>query len=828
MGRARLAAGAFELKANSAETRRAARTSLRRRDGIALAIFLALTVVMTNPLVLHIADAVQDKQDGLLNVWIIAWVGHALITAPLNLFNANIFYPYQNTLAFSETMLPQGLFALPFNLAFDNTVLSYNLVLLASFFFAAYAMYLFVYDLTRHRGAAIVAGVIFSFNPLNLHDLAQIQLLSLGWLPLAMLFLRRMLHDRNLVRSWRLELRDSILFAVFFSLQSLSSFYYAFLAGFAVVLYVLWFLVTHHASRFTFYATRLTRLTVSAIIIAIAVVPFFLPYLRVQRDLGFQRKIEESEPFSASLALYAQVSPQNVLYGSLLAPRPPIIVGGYPLANLFPGIIAVVLGIIGIAATKSRDRWFYLLLLAFAFLLSLGPRLFLTPPTGTGITLPYRWLYDAFPLMRALRAPVRFDALVMFTLAALAGLGVAKLAIGNWQLAIGIALIALEYLAIPAASIAPVPAGDAIPRYVRWLAQQPPGVTLELPMIANDPTQPLDLTAQYLTTYHWQSTPDGYSGFVPPLRGEIAYEMQSFPNERAISLLQALGVQFVVLHGDQIADWNRVRAAISRVTDLQLAQQFGGDYVYRVAPRAQDASALSARLYLPQPAAPNQNYWAYLIVQNRAPRSFAIEPTDMPQIDARWSDGTAQRVAASMPLVTTSVSVVPVRLNAPPRAGTYRLALNVASRAIGAWNLSGDVVVQDGEPAHQVVLPARVGLSAPLKSAYAPGDVVEINLTWLPLNKIDAYYSTSVRIVDARGNKIVAVDRQPATPTLLWTPGALVPDRFTLPLPRDLAPGEYSIQVLMYQADQGVGALLLDEQDAPRDVTTLGAFTVQP
>ena len=162
MGWARLAQGIIELSKNLVGAKHA---SPLRRDAPALALFFALTLVMTNPLVLHLANAVEDKQDGLLNVWIIAWVGHALVTDPFNLFNANIFYLYPNTLAFSETLLPQGLFALPFNLAFDNTILGYNLVLLASFFLAAYAMYLFVFDLTRARGAGIVAGIIFAFNP---------------------------------------------------------------------------------------------------------------------------------------------------------------------------------------------------------------------------------------------------------------------------------------------------------------------------------------------------------------------------------------------------------------------------------------------------------------------------------------------------------------------------------------------------------------------------------------------------------------------------------------------------------------------------------------
>jgi hypothetical protein len=835
MGRARLASGIAELSepANRAKDRnlvenrgacdlrmvRSANASPLPRDLPALAIFLALTLVMTNPLPLHLASAVEDKQDALLNTWIIAWVGHALITHPLDLFNANIFYPYPNALAFSETMLPQGLFALPLNLAFDNTVLGYNLVLLASFFLAAYAMYLFVLAATRSRGAAIVAGTIFAFNPYNLGNLAQIQLLSFGWLPLAMLFLRRMLTkgERRGTKGNSfppLATRASLLFAIFFSLQALSSFYYAFFAGFAVALYAIWAFIVHRPRL-----SALVHALISFAIITMVVVPFFLPYLQVQRDLGFQRRIEESEPFSASLKLYTEVSPQNVLYGGLLAPRPPIINGCYPLDNLFPGIIPIALAIIGIAATKNRERWFFVLLFAFAFLLSLGPRLFIAPNIGTDIPLPYRGLYDVFPLLHALRAPVRFDALVMFALAVLAGLGIGSLSSFRLSSFVALVLIALEYLALPAANTTPVPTGNAIPPYVRWLAQQPPGVVIELPMIA--PACPLDLTTQYLSTYHWQATPDGYSGFVPPLRGEIAYEMQFFPNERSISLLQALGVEYVIVHSNQFKTQD-IRAA-----DLQLAQQFGADWIYRLEPRVQDARALTTRLYLPQPAAPNQSYFAYIVVENHAPRSFAILPTDMPRVDARWSDGTSQRVTAAMPLVTSSLSVVQVRLTAPLRAGDYHLELRVAGNAIGEWNLTGDVAVKNEEPAHQVVLPAQVFLKSPLQSTYAPGDTLNADLVWLAQNKINAYYSASVRVVDARGNKVANDDRQPGVPTLLWTPGSSVPDRFALALPRDLAPGEYTLQVLMYQADQGIDARLLDAQFVPRPAITLGAFTVK-
>jgi len=811
------------------------------RDVFVLVLFFALMCVMTNPLVLHIANAVEDKQDALLNTWIIAWVGHALLTDPLNLFNANIFYPYPNTLAYSETLLPQGLFALPFNLAFDNTILGYNLVLLASFLLAAYAMYLFIFDLTHSRSAAIVAGTIFAFNPYNLGNLAQVQLLSFGWMPLALMWLRRLLKydgrrmtddGRYVVGIWDLRFENCFLFAIFFSLQALSSFYYAFLAGFTVALYAIWFFITHHASHITFYVSRLTRLAFSTALVALFVVPFFIPYLQVQREMGFERKVIESEPFSASLKLFIQVSPQNVLYGNLLAPRPPIMHGGYPLDNLFPGIVAVAFAIVGIAASKHRERWFYFFLLTFAFLLSLGPRLYLSPTTSTDLTLPYRWLYDLFPLMRALRAPVRFDALVMFALAVLAGLGTARLATTDRRpltatqrflptayclLLTG--LIALEYFAFPAAHITPVPVWNEIPEYVRWLRTQPPGVILELPMLASDPSQPLDLTTQYLSTYHWHTTPDGYSGFNPPRRGEIAYEMQAFPNERAFSLIQALEVKYLVLHNTEIEN---------PYGDVEFIARFNHTSIYAVATRQVEKERIGARLYLPPFTAPRANCTVFLILKNTSPRSFAIKPTARVSVQARWDEATIQQTTATLPLVTSHVTVVPVRLTAPAEVGMHHLNLGVDIPGIATWSfLTGEIEVRNEEPVQSLVLPLGVRAETPFKSEYVAGEHLAIGLRWIPFNKIDAYYSASVRVVDARGNKIAQHDREPAGQTFLWKPTVTVPDYFELTLPSDLAPGEYSIQVKMYQADQGIDALLLDENFIPRETIELAQFTVK-
>ncbi|NIV40401.1 MAG: hypothetical protein GWN58_66675, partial [Anaerolineae bacterium] len=97
----------------------------------------------------------------------------------------------------------------------------------------------------------------------------------------------------------------------------------------------------------------------------------------------------------------------------------------------------------------------------------------------------------------------------------------------------------------------------------RWLADQGAEPVLELPM-AFTPGGP-QLDYQYLSTYHWRTTPDGYSGFVPPKHGQIVYEMDRFPSERAVSLLQALGVRHLVIHTERFphSRWQEMEDALS-------------------------------------------------------------------------------------------------------------------------------------------------------------------------------------------------------------------------------------------------------------------------
>lgn len=817
-----------------------------KRHWAAAAIFVVLTVVLTNPLTFHLWNAVEDKQDALLNTWIMAWVGHAAVTDPLNLYNANIFYPHANTLAFSEALVPQGILALPLTFATDNPVLGYNLVLLGMFWLNAFSMYLLMLDWTQSRTAGWAAGTIYAFNPFNLGNLAQIQLVSLGWLPLALLFLRRLLDEKNSDQDHGRPWRDGVLFSFFLILQSLSSVYFALLAAFLVALYFALWLWANSAlprlrgfknpnSNFAHNTVNLLRrvpgFVLSLVVVAAALTPFLIPYLSVQHDLGFRRTAEDSEPFSANIRQFSEVSPQNLVYGRFLSPNPVNYVGGYPLDNLFPGIVALLLAAWALAVARHPAKGFLLVLLISAFLLSLGPRLYLTADEPTGLGLPYRLLYDWFPPLQALRAPVRFEALIMFSLAALGGLGATVMFAGARRLIpIGIVVLtAIEYLALPAANTVAVPVDSGVPPVYRWLAKQPTGVALQLPMIGPDPQDPrhADLSNQYFTSYHWHPTPDGFSGFFAPRLGEISDEMSSFPSSRAISLMQALDVRYLIVSRDLAAFISpNVRDGGGRTAGLDRLEDFGDVLAFRVEPPFFTTEQIQSRIYLPQPAKAASPYTAYLILQNTQGWPFSVKPTDRLELQAKWAVGAFTTVSTQLPLVTEYASVVPITLNAPAAVGGTSLKLTASGGVLGPVSLNGDVQVTE-EGAGEVVAPLKVGLSQPLEGEYSQGATVPVRVTWQPLGRINAYYSVSVRAEDEQGKVIATIDREPQGHTFQWKPGSLVEDQFDLRLPGNAKPGQYKIVLLMYGDKGDTSVLLLDENYSPQETTVLGSFQVK-
>src|ERR1051326_3212134 len=104
------------------------------REATAVALFLlGVTTIVTWPQARQMSRGVSDLGDPLLNSWTLAWVAHALPAHPLQLFDANIFHPEHDTLAYSESLIVPALLVAPVLWLRGDPILAHNLVLFGGY-----------------------------------------------------------------------------------------------------------------------------------------------------------------------------------------------------------------------------------------------------------------------------------------------------------------------------------------------------------------------------------------------------------------------------------------------------------------------------------------------------------------------------------------------------------------------------------------------------------------------------------------------------------------------------------------------------------------------
>ena len=486
-------------------------------------LFTVLTAVMTYPQVWHIRDAVHDPGDPLLNMWALSWVAHQLPVAPARLFDANIFAPERWTLAYSETLLAPAVVATPLLWTGLSRIVVYNLVFLSGFILSGAGTALLVRDLTRNIGASIVAGVIFAYLPFRFDHYPQLQLQQAEWIPVALWAFHRVMASGRL--------RDGLWLGAFVVGQFLSCMYYGiFLASYLVVVGGALMLSSVSVAR-----TRL-RVLAAGVLLAVALfAPVGRAYLGAREAVG-ERGADEMVARSATWRHYLAAPAANKLYGWSAARF------GAPERNLFPGLMAVTLAAVALWPPWSTGRALYALGLGFAFNLTLGFRAPL-----------YRFLYEHVAPFRALRIPALAVILVGFSLAVLAGFGIARI---SARIKAPGARAALALVC----SVAALVEGCSTPVHLTTIPEAPPAIyadllrdiggspaatIIEVPMILGG-----DQMYMYYSTFHWQRLLNGYSGFFPPSYVRLVAAMRGFPDASSLQALRVRGARYAVIHGE--------------------------------------------------------------------------------------------------------------------------------------------------------------------------------------------------------------------------------------------------------------------------------------
>ena len=515
---------------------------------LTLVLFVALTAVMTYPQVLRMTDGVHDPGDPLMVTWVLAWVAHQLPIAPAHIFDANIFYPERNTLAYSETLLVPGLVAAPLYWLGVGPILIYNLVFLSGFALSGVGVALLVRRLTGNNGAAILAGIVFAFPPYRIDHYAHLQLQQTQFIPLA-LWAFHVLLDTG-------RLRDGVLLGVFTACQMLSCMYY----GMFLIPYMAVVCGTMLIAKRAMPRERLVALVVAGAIVAVAMIPVGRAYLAARKVVGERGRAEVAQN-SATWRNYLAPPEVNAVYGKVFARFMD------PERRLFPGFVAMALAIVALWPPLSATRVSYALGLILAFDVSLG---------FNGVI--YRGLYDYFLPFKALRIPARMGLMVGFSLAVLAGYGAARIVerlrsvkMRRAVLTVLGVLMLVEYASTPLELwAAPRYPPESYADLVRDAGDGPTSVIFEFPTGAMEDPEYL-----YYSTFHWQYLVNGYSGFFPPSYRKVVNAVQGFPDETSMNVIKSHGVRYLVIHGEWLygARYDMLIPELDRRPDLKLVSR---------------------------------------------------------------------------------------------------------------------------------------------------------------------------------------------------------------------------------------------------------------
>ena len=250
--------------------------------------FLALAIVWTWPLALRPGTTMAAPfGDPLLNAWILGWDADRLRHGLSGLWTAPPFYPYPDTLAYSEHLLGIAVPLAPIYWLTGNAVLLYNVALIGSFALAGIGMYLLARDLTGRRDAAVLAALAFMWCPNRAPHVTHLQVLMNGWMPIALWALHRYFATGS-----RRALAG---FAAAFVVQGLSNGYFLFFLAVPVAIVAIVELVRHRDRL----ATHAIHLAAAAIVIGLAIAPVAATYLRVKHEQGLSRTRGDAVQFGA-------------------------------------------------------------------------------------------------------------------------------------------------------------------------------------------------------------------------------------------------------------------------------------------------------------------------------------------------------------------------------------------------------------------------------------------------------------------------------------------------------------------------------------------------
>ncbi len=553
-----------------------------------------------------------------------ATVWRNLFTQPGALLQGTAFFPYDNSVAFSEHLFVPALIAGPVAAATGSWTFAYNASVLTALALSGFFMFLLARELGASGLGAFLGGGLYAFNTWNINEAVRLQILSNEFFPLVLLTCLQFARQPSWLRA--LAVGGAAL------LQALSCMYWA--------LYLPFLLVPVLLALLGRRARDLLRVALTLIAAAVLVIAFAWPYVSNGREFGHER----TEPESAPLDRYLQVLPQNLMYGAVLE-------HGLPNQNAahFQGFLALILCVPGafvLWRRSSRLAAALLFLSLFSFVASLGPEIWMGGRRlGPGL---YGLFFEYLPVFRQIRYPERFAIFVNLTVAIMAALGLGSVISRSTRLAWMVACVALvEHLSVPQFLDEMPPVQPSRDVYTAVRALPDGAVVAEVPSTRHRMERG-DAIFMFHSIEHGKRTVEGYTGYFPPLYNLAKWHLYNFPSERSLKFLSDFGVTAVIDRTNQPLPAEV--AVLASFKDARLLRLPPGDSVsfmaesFRLRPEMEEIERVLWDIRLPERDAKT------MVLRDGDPRTA-------------WSTVEGQ----------TRAVFVRVRFSAPERLGRIRL-----------------------------------------------------------------------------------------------------------------------------------------------------------
>ena len=411
-------------------------------------IYALLTILMTWPLAAKLGTHIPGSEgDAWVHQWTFRYVRDMLQNGGDLFYTELMYYPQGvSMLTHNFAWLHIGLW-LPLQ-AIVGEATAYTLIFMGGFAFTGFTTFLLVRELLNDEKVAFVVGLITAFWPYTLSHHNHPNLIFIGFVPLVMLWSKRVIEKNK----WQ----DVIILGIMIALLGLTRWQLLLIASPLILLFLLWQLNIHKLAITTNITEkwRATKKSLLQLIVAGALgfsfmLPLLYPLLANQMTQSNLEEIDANEqrPGQTDLLAYVTPSRYHPIWGEAVFP----LTENYTVDRVFTpflGITTMLLALYGIIRRWQFAK-FWLFAAIVYIVLALGGYLQINGEFY--FPLPYLLVEESF-IGAMIRRSSRFNVILSIPIAILAGLGLAQLRLSRKRahtlLPIVALLILFEYAVI--------------------------------------------------------------------------------------------------------------------------------------------------------------------------------------------------------------------------------------------------------------------------------------------------------------------------------------------------------------------------------------------